>query len=421
MIWLALLLSLLLPLSVDAAAIDHASVSMVTNRTTNSTTFVDVTGATISSASFTSGQKYLVYVTAQCGWTTSDGTEVRMTYGSTPTAFAGSESWIEPTGTAGSRESYSYATVWTAGASEGLQFQYRSRTGGANTGSCNFVHIQTLRLSQLTENVHWQFNEVTADDAMSTSWEDGATVSWTPATGAHDWLVIGCARTDSGNQATNLVRVRLTDGTNVVPQDNIDIWNNALDEQARCLVRVYTLAASSQTIKVQYSVSASTTGNHLNSTIVAIDLHQFKDHSVAYTEAEAALSASAYATEAQTVALTPTVTSDVWIVGYVTFDGKASNRVMSARLQVGDSDAPAGQTSAAYAYQHTNDQGLEAWQIQTMLTNQTGGSPLDIDLDASVNSATSSPGVQERTLMAVTMELASTERPGRGSRPMVFP
>lgn len=387
----------------QAAAIEHASAAVTSNQTTSSTTFVDVTGATLSSSNFTAGKKYLIYITAQIGYTAGDGTEVQVIHGST--AFSGSGQWVSFSADT-NRHNYTFMTVWTAVSSEGIALQYRSRLGGANTASANFVSIFAMNLSDdLTENTDWHFNEVSADDAMSTSFEDGATVTFTPAAASHDWLVLGNIQVDYAAQSANYVTVRLTDGTNVLPQAQVDIPNTALDEVGFGLARVFTLAASSTTLKVQYKVSASTTANALHSKIFALDLNKFRNHVFAYTEAGTNLSATDYATQIQTASITPDVQGDVFVGSYWSCDRNSSSNTCEQRLQIDGSDAPAGQTTANYQFRHgTDGTDEDPMVISTLVANMTAAAHT-IDLDGSASATTSTPQAETATIWAFTMEL----------------
>ena len=390
-------LILFLPSLVRAAAIEHASASVTSNVTTSSTTFVDVTGATLTSSSFTTGKKYLLLCTAQMGATSSDGTETQFVHGST--AFAGSGSW-NPFGLTGVRNIYPCLEVWTAVASEGVAIQYRSRLGGANVASANFAHLFAMNLSDdLVENTDWFYNAVSADDAMSTSYENGASIT----VGAGDWLVIGNIQVDFGAQAVNTVAVRISDGTNVLPAADIDIGNSALDETVMGLSRVYTVA-SSATYTLQYAVSASTTANHLHSKIFAINLNKFRNHVSAYTEAGTNLSATDWATQIQTASLTPDVQGDVLIGASWSFDRNDSGNMANQRIQVDNSDSPAGQTTAVYDFRHGTDPLEDPMMQTTMVSNMTAAAHT-IDLDGSVSATTGTPDAKTATLWAFTMEL----------------
>lgn len=405
MIILALLLAFLFPAQAYAAAIEHAHASISSDVTTSSNTFTDVTGATLASGNFTTSDKYLVVITAQCSYTSGDGTEMRVTHGST--AFDGSQSYVDASSTDW-RQTYHFMTVWTAVASEGIALQFRSRNGGANVAKCNFADVFVMNLSHdVVENTDWFFAEVSADDAMSTSFEDGASITFTPATASHDWLLLGQVLTNSGGQTTNYVTVRMTDGTTVLPQAQVDVGvgTNSRDVKLYGMARVTSLPASSATWKMQYKISASTTGNHLHSKIFALDLHKFRNHVIAQTDAGTALSATDWATQIQTASITPDVQGDVWIGAYWSYDKNSSGNMANQRLQVDNSDQPSGQTAAVYNYRGGIDgTDEEPMSITSMVTNMTAASHT-IDLDGSVDATTGTPEAETRALWAVTMEL----------------
>lgn len=399
-------LILFLPSLVQAAEIEHASASVTSNQTTSSTTFVDVTGATISSGSFTAGKKYLLLTTAQIGATDSDGTQVRMVHGST--AFDGSTVW-NPFGTTATRNIYPFMAVWTAVSSEGIALQYASRLGGANVARANFAHLFAMNLSDdLTENTDWFYNEVSADDAMSTSYENGAAVT----VGAGNWLVMAVAQVDFAAQAANTVAVRISDGTNVLPVTSLDIGNSALDEAVMGASRVYTVA-SSATYTVQYAVSASTTANHLHSKIFAINLNKFRNHVAAYTEAGTNLSATDWATQIQTASITPDVQGDVLVGATWSFERNDSGNMANQRLQLDGSDEPSGQTAAVYDFRHGVNPLLDPMWFSTTVADMTAAAHT-LDLDGSVNATTGTPTAKYASLWAFTMELAAAAASASG-------
>lgn len=409
MYYILLLLLFLATVPAQAAEIPHASASVTSNQTTNSTTMTTIPGASIPSGSFTVGKQYLLIADGQIGYTAGDGTQVQLVHGSTP--FAGTDQWISFAADT-NRHIYRRVRVWTAVSGEAIELQFKSRLGGANVASANFVHIFAMQLDDYLAASDWCYNEASADDAMSTAFEDGATCTFTPGTASHDWLVLGDAYVDYATQSANYVTVRLTDGTNVLPQAQIDIPNTALDEIGIGLARVYTLAASSQTFKIQYKVSAGTTANHLHSAIFALDLHKFRNHAFAYTEAGTNLSATDYATQIQTLSITPDVQGDVLVGSYWSCDRNSSGNTCKQRIQIDNSDAPAGQTTAAYPFRHgTDGTDEDPMTISTLVTNMTAAAHT-IDLDGSISATTGTPDAEARTLWAVTMELASSTSGG---------
>lgn len=397
---LSLILALLVPSFAEAASVAHAFAEVASDQTSTSSTFGACTGASLADTNFTAGKKYLLFSKSQMSYTFGDGTEARVVHGSTE--FDGSKAWIDASST-GWRITFPFMRVWTAVSSEGITLQFRSRAGGANTAYCNFASLFAMNLSDdLVENTDWFYNELSTDNGATTSWQDGASITVPAGT----WFVAGHILTDAAAQITNYPMVRLTDGTNTVPATQVDVGVSTRDEKASGLERVYTVA-SSTTFKVQYAVSASTTANHLHSAIFALNMAKFAGATSAYTEGSAALSATDFATEIQTLSVTPTVQGDVWIGSYWTFDRNSGN-LGNQRLQVDNSDVPAGQTTAVYDYRGGIDStDREPMGMSTMVSSMTAAAHT-VDMDASVDSTSGGPAALERTIWAIPLELAAT-------------
>ena len=102
------------------------------------------------------------------------------------------------------------------------------------------------------------------------------------------------------------------------------------------------------------------------------------------------------------------------IDAYWSYDKNSSGNMANQRLQVDNSDEPAGQTTAVYDYRAGIDGTDEEPMMMTaMVTNMTAAAHT-IDVDGSVDVTTSTPEAETRALWAVTMELASA---GGGSSP----
>ncbi len=128
----------------------------------------------------------------------------------------------------------------------------------------------------------------------------------------------------------------------------------------------------------------------------------------AQTDAATALSATDWATQIQTTSITPDVQGDVWIGAYWSYDKNSSGNMANQRLQVDNSDEPAGQTTAVYDYRAGIDGTDEEPMMMTaMVTNMTAAAHT-IDVDGSVDVTTSTPEAETRALWAVTMELPAT-------------
>lgn len=400
------------------AAIGHTFVEQNTIQTTTSNTFGDVSGMSITSGNFTVGKKYLLVLTYQADETGSSVGEVRLVHGSTE--FDGTKGVFQ-------RSSGTFAipagsfTVWTAVSSEDVKVQFRSVSAGQTT-RIDQVALLAINLSDdVTENTDWCFAESTADQALSTTPVDGASCTITPGVASHDWVVMSYSLIDAdvAGTASAITRMeRSGEASSSLPSARSEFFGT-LQVQPFMLTRAFNLGASSNTFK---EVSEATATNHtrLHSAIFMLDLDKFRNHTVAYTEADINLSATAYATELQTLSITPSVAGDVWIIGYWGADRGADTREVQTRIQVDGSDQPSGQTTDAYTFELGDGATDEYAMIQhTMVISMTAAAHT-VDLDGSADSVTSSPTGQHRALIAVTMELASAAASRRPISPIIF-
>lgn len=409
-----LLLSLLAP-PAFAAAINHPFTEVNSIQTTTSASYVDVTGAAITSGNFTAGKKYLLYITVQV-WDNANGLWWMQTLHGT-TAFAESEANLLSTGTNTYAYTYTFMTVWTAVASEGIKLQYKV-TGTTPTLTVDFVSMLALNLSDdVVENTDWFTATRTTDDALSTTPTDGASVTFTPS-GASDWLVLTYAQHDStGTTTTDTSRiVRSGEASSSFPA-GIELLDHASIIFPFSSARVFGLTAASNTFKEQSEASA-TANTRLHSNIFALNLNKFAVHANAYTEADVVLTGTNYGTTIQTLSITPTLTGDVWIGSHWIGDIQNAGRRFRYRIQVDAADQPAGQTTADIQFHTAGAVGGAGDEVPYSLSTLTSLSNAahTINLDASANSITDSPAASERTLWAVTMELAAAGGSEAGSR-----
>jgi hypothetical protein len=393
------------------AAIPHAFVAQNTPQDSSSNSYTDISGAVIANTSFTAGKKYLLVINAQLTQTDSGDLEeanIRTLHGTTP--FAESEHVLQ-VGTANEYSPYFWFTVWTAVEGEGIKLQFASGIPG--TGGevrADQISLLAIQLSDnLTENTDWFFAERSNNDSLSTTPTDGASITFTPGTAGHDWLVLAYAQNAPGSATTRAIvgLVRSGEASSSLPQVRLEMASGEVESFIFPLARVFTLGAAENTFKEQSATSSGTAHTRLHSAIFALNLNKFKNHAFAYTEAAANLSASNYATELASISINPTTQSDVWIGAWWNFDKQATGREGEFRVQVDDADVPAGQTTDNRQF----DQGTDATDenplaLSTMVTAMTTGAKT-VALDASADSTTSTPTGQQRTLWAVTMELAA--------------
>lgn len=388
------------------AALTHGAITPITTPvTTVSTTFADVSGGSIADSAFTAGKQYLIKVSAVVNNDSSGGTiGVQTVHGST--AFPDSVMEMNA-GTSGNWFTYLYWEIWTAVSSEGIKIQTRS--GNAlHTTSIDRVEISYEKLSDdLTENTDWFLGIRENDDALSTTPADGGSITFTPATASHDWLVMTLAQIDPVDSTTQHISalIRSGEASSSTPTTRMES-HNAGDTNLHVLSEVFTLGAASNTFKEQAS-SSSTTHTRLRSKVFALNLNKFAAHAFAYTDADLNGTTSSFADALQTLNITPTVTGDVALGGTFGFDANQVARACVYRLQLDNADQPAGQTADAYSManrDNTDERPHGIFSLALSLSNAAH----TVDLDGNVSSITNTPAYQHRSLWAYSMELAAS-------------
>ena len=396
-----------------AATINHTFAEVNTNQTTTSATYADVSGLSIASGSFTTGKKYLLVATAQVGNGTANvDPGVQLVHGST--AFAESELIVDaPSSTA--RWIYQFFTVWTAVASEGVKIQFKSN--GTATTNLNFGSLLAINLSDdVIENTDWCFAERATDDAVATSttYTAGASCTITPA-GASDWLVMTYyqgSMSSAGEMESRMNRSGEASDTTVRYSHQPRVTTGAINQGV--LARVFSLTAASNTFKEEATKYAGT-HTRLHSNVFMLNLSKFKVSSFAYTDADVSLSTTDFATNAQTLSITPTSVGNVWIGGHWIYDHNASSTLGEMRVQVDNTDQPAGQTTAVYPFQWDNTStGNIPLILSTVASLSAAAHTVDLDTSASAAGSTA----EGRSMWAVTMELLAGER--RRASPIIF-
>jgi hypothetical protein len=255
--------------------------------------------------------------------------------------------------------------------------------------------------------------ESSTDDALTTTFLDGASITFTPDS-ASDWLVLTNGQYNpSADSVSYISRMdRSGEDSSVLPEARREMASGGQPTRVQqvSLARVFSLGAVSNTFKEQGAETA-TNVTRLHSRVFALNLNKFRNHAFSYTESDAALSATNYATQLETISITPDVTGDVWVGGYFGFDAGNASRIVEYRIQRDDSDEPAGQTTANYQFKAGGDATDEMAVLTQCFPSLTAATPYVIDLDASSDSTTGTPAGQHTSLWAVTMELAVAAAP----------
>lgn len=405
LIVLCILIVLCLPVEGLAVTVPHAFTEVNTEQSTTSTTYVDVSGASITSGNFTAGKDYFIQF---CGQFSEDGSSfgwVRAVHGST--AFAESEQTFYRSSTNIDNTAMCWFTVWTAVSSEDFKIQYRHNSG-TQTVTANFVAMVAIQLSDyLTSGTDYCFAESATDEALSTTPDDGGSCTVTPSASS-TWLAMTYAQVERSDITTRTISriVRSGEASSTLPQGNILPEASASELWGQYLSRTFTFGASSNTIKEQSEASA-TANTRYHSSVFILNLSKFAARAGAYTEAATSLTTTTM-TQVQTASISPTTTGDVLIGVSFILDKTASSSDVEFRVQVDNTDQPAGQTTQDYDMDsyNTTDTANDIPIGFLTLANLSSG-PHTIDLDANRNT---NSDVKYLQVWAFTFELASGRR-----------
>jgi len=387
-------------------AIANAFAEQTTNQTrTGATTFANVSGAVIASGDFVAGQKYLILVSCQSSLSVSSANfRLRVAHGGT--AFADSEYSVQPN-LANTRMPYLYFTVWTAVASEDITLQHATDVAG-NTVSTDQAVLFAMRLdADLTENTDWFYNENTTSNPLGVTFEDGASVAFTPAVASHLWLLLyRHQRTASAATSQGESWADLSGGTAA----NWGLWSvegelTTSDIHFSSFARAISLPASAHTFKAQGRSETADVFTHLRSAVFALDLGKFKDASQVFTAGAVGYSTTSWASAVATLAHTKTVNGNVLIITGNIDDLAANTTTATHRLQVDNVDQPDTQTSDIYPTSPANNDSTDQAGF-AIFTRENITANITIDHDGHSNVATT-PTYSDRALVCFSMELAA--------------
>jgi hypothetical protein len=184
------------------------------------------------------------------------------------------------------------------------------------------------------------------------------------------------------------------------------------------LARVFSLTSASNTFKEQ-SASAASSNTRTHSAVFILNMNKFAAAAQAYSAGPTALSTTSFATLAQTMTVTPSVTGNVWIGGYSTFNRNAlvdGDNGCKFRIQVDNADQPTGQTSDTYTLCNVSTPSTSdkhPFLLGTVANLNTSAHTVDLD-----GSSTQTGGQHaDASVWAIPMELVAAG--GGGGAPCV--
>ena len=397
------------------AAIAHAvatRTAQISKTGAGSDAYSDV--LSMPSTDFVAGKKYLLLLTGQMNGNSSAG-QFCMQAAHGGAAFAGSEYVVEPAGSTSTMfMTYCWFTVWTAVASEAVAIQYKN-IDTARTIIADQCCIVAICLSDdLVENTDWFFNELTSPTTLSTTFQVGATKTFTPANAGDRWLVMTTARLSGVSVVVNYESrmSRSGEASSLTPLCTGEGENAAsLDRFLFTHWRAFTLGAASNTFREESRIDAAgTTEARTYSAVFALNLAKFKDSASVYTEGGIDLSqASIFATNVQTLAFTPSQSGDCVALGSWDYFPQATGSTTwgQARMQIDNVDALATETADAYDREAAADAKDQLPVREMALTSLTAAAHT-IDVDGSTNLAAAGNSAINRSIVAFSMELFAT-------------
>jgi len=230
-----------------------------------------------------------------------------------------------------------------------------------------------------------------------------ASITFTPAVGAEDWLIIGNSLHEiQSTTKQGLYRINYDAGTDDAPECSLE-GKQAGNNIAQALIRTYTLTAAAHTFTMQGYDSAlgAPQNDHLRTAIFALRLNAFADHAFVWNEADYAYTNHSVWEEIGNIDLTVTNAADFLTLAAVVGDPSGVGHTNRERIQVGGVTHPTG--SGDYADAGAHD-ALDTMNFIQMLLQNWGVGAVDIDQDGQTNNL----GVraEDRSLTTFSMELA---------------
>ena len=370
---------------------------------TGSSGWLTSNNSSLASSQLTAGVEYLLIVCAQYGGgSTSSHTGMRVVHGST--VFSGSEEQSEIAFASSEvKNSYLWWTKWTAVASEDITLEVYQGDSAANV----YVDMQSIIAIPLT-GIANEHDINTTQTASTTTYADGASITFTPAS-AGNYLVLGRVTFNPSGDFDYCYANLNNSLPNTDDPANIECIRRAdevvADESARVMsiLKVVSLGTSEVTLKMQHREGTDEPEHH-ESEIIAIRTDAFPEFQHDYAPLLDA-GTDVYDLELGSVSITPASESDVVFLAFFINDANNSGNSVAYRTQVGGSDNPAGQTTADYDIQRAFgiDDELPCWQVG-VIDDTTAASTIDLD-QGDATSATQD--MLNATLVAFTIANAA--------------
>lgn len=293
---------------------------------TSSGSFVDT--AVIPAASFVAGHEYVII--ASCYLVLSGATSslmsARLVHGATPTVFDDALCVLENLASGDCLPCGWLARFTQPGTTEDVKIQIGRTPGTSGTAAGRLSQILAIDLTDLTEDVDYFWDEITADDTSGAAYESGASVTLP----AGDWAVFAHKAYDEASVA-NSENMAIGDGTNDQPEVIREGENTS--ELINYLLFKAVAPTGSTTYAARYKTE-STARTVFSTRIFALRLAKFAQHAITSNMAAETPATTPSVTTTLTLSPTPDATGDWVYVGYLTYDIAATGNDMDVWFEV---------------------------------------------------------------------------------------
>lgn len=370
---------------------------------TGDTAFTDVTGAEIPSSAFTTGNKYLIVITAQQA--IDDGTDEyysgQVIHGST--AFADSLMTNEQNDSTGSKYwPFVWFDYWTAVASEGIKLQHQllKSTNTVTTRQVVMIAFDLTAAGLVLNTDYFADSDATATD-LNTTWgkASDAAVSVSPTENL-DALVFTLSQANVVDPSDRTEATRINVSGDLTDTD--ETWQalekNPVCEALRVNIGIYSLTSGgSYTFTQETRQTAGNPGDHIrNASKIFVLLLNKLPHTFARTVAEQ----TALTTLTTLESFSHSASSgDVWVLGKFSCDDPPN---VEHRLRVGGTDTPTGQSTIKdWLWGATSTD--ETLVINQDIVNGLGGS-ITVSLHGAYDDSTAK--MEDTLLFAIDLDAA---------------
>jgi len=396
------------------AALVHFGRRDATQRTTTSSSAVEVTQHTVAwsdltGAGFANGDEVLILVRAAMNIDNANGL---LTYAAgRGTTFAGRTQWadsvstIEGQSTTATRgHHYGWLHKHTLVTNENIYLALTA-VGGTNTARVTDYSIIILKLTGLGAD-DYKYTETADSGDAPTSYDTGGASVTLPGSANSDWLVLSTAHWLIDSTTADLLQAIDDNGADFAEVE----WEgeDVAEERTILLSRFIASVAADRVIRARYRVDTATTHDVDMSKVFALRLNAFVDHSGVQSTATITHTATATYQEAATIASHPvTATGDHFIFAESVSDsyGEATKNPFS-RIQVAGADWPEagmGDGGGAYGHGAADKHAVCQFGIASLTAGTTD---VDWDLQEAVD-VTPNYSHSYHTLVAFSMELVA--------------